>query len=79
MKSAGIKPGPRVGQTLSILLEEVLDDPKKNEREYLEKRIKELSNLSDKERAKLAEKARDTKEEFESGLEEGMKKKYYVK
>ncbi len=79
MKIAGIKPGPRVGQTLSILLEEVLDDPKKNEREYLEKRIKELSNLSDKERAKLAEKARDTKEEFESGLEEGMKKKYYVK
>jgi hypothetical protein len=31
-------PGPKIGYTLSALLEEVLEDPKLNTAEYLEKR-----------------------------------------
>ncbi len=42
MKVLNIKPGPKVGQTLEHLFEEVLEDDQKNNREYLLKRIKEL-------------------------------------
>ena len=74
-----IEPGPKVGQVLSILLEEVLDEPNRNAKEDLELRIKQLGEFSDKELTELAEKAREKKDEFESGVEEEMKRKYYVK
>ena len=79
MKILNIPPGPRVGWILAALLEEVLDDPKKNTREDLETRIKELGKLSDAELKKISEKARETKNEFESDAEEEIKKRYYVK
>jgi tRNA nucleotidyltransferase (CCA-adding enzyme) len=43
MKVLNIKPGPRVGKILQKLFEEVLEDASKNTKEYLLKRIKELS------------------------------------
>jgi len=49
MELLKIQPGPKIGQILSILFEEVLDEPKKNTAEYLEKRAVELNALSDKE------------------------------
>ncbi len=79
MELLNIKPGPKVGFVLNILLEEVLDDPKRNEKEYLSKRAVEIYKLSDKELKKLSDKAKEFKEEFESGEEEEMKKKYWVK
>ena len=79
MELLNIKPGPKVGFVLNILLEEVLDDPKRNEKEYLFKRSLEINNLSDKELKKLSDNAKEFKEEFESGEEEEMKKKYWVK
>jgi putative nucleotidyltransferase with HDIG domain len=78
MKILGIPPGPRVGHILSILLEDVLDDPKRNTKEGLELRIKDLGKLSEAELKKLALKAGETKEEFESGVEEEIKRKYRV-
>lgn len=42
MKILKIKPGPKVGEVLKALFEEVADDPKKNNREYLLKRITDL-------------------------------------
>src|SRR3989344_1908235 len=72
MKILGIPPGPRVGQALDILLEEVLDDPKKNTEENLGRRIRELGKLSEKELGKAREKARVKKEEFEQGIEAEM-------
>ena len=39
MAALGIKPGPQVGKVLNALFEEVLEDPKKNAREYLLSRI----------------------------------------
>lgn len=42
MKALKIKPGPKVGQVLEKLFEEVMEDAKKNERKYLLKRIKEI-------------------------------------
>jgi poly(A) polymerase/tRNA nucleotidyltransferase (CCA-adding enzyme) len=79
MKMLDIQPGPKIGKILAVLLEEVLDDPKKNEKEYLENRVKDLGGLSEKTLAELAEEAKNKKDEFEGGVEEEMKKKYYVK
>lgn len=79
MKILDIKPGPKIGFILNILLEEVLDDPAKNTKRDLEFRIEDLGKLPDTELKRLAEKAKQKKEEFESGLEEEIKKKFYVK
>ena len=79
MKILQIPPGPKIGAILNVLLEEVLDDPTKNTRENLEVRIENLGKMDMEELQKLSEKAREKKEEFESGVEEEMKKKYYVK
>jgi len=78
MRIAGIPPGPKVGQILAILLEEVLDDPGKNDFEKLKLRIEALGKMTDKELEKLAFRAREKKEEFESGIEREIKKKYRV-
>jgi len=74
-----MEPTPKIGWILGALLEEVLDDPAKNTKKFLEERIWELNNLSDKELKEISEKAKEKKEEFESGIEDEMKKKYYVK
>lgn len=42
MKILSIGPGPVVGKILNALLEEVVEDMKKNERKYLLKKIKEI-------------------------------------
>lgn len=79
MKLLNLEPGPKIGWILVILLEEVLDDPNKNEEKFLEARAKELGELSDKELEKNAKKAQEKKGEFESGLEGELKRKYHVK
>ncbi|MBI4160275.1 HD domain-containing protein, partial [Candidatus Wolfebacteria bacterium] len=79
MKILGIAPGPKVGHVLNALLEEVLDDPKKNQREYLEGRAAELGGLSDSELVELREKAESRVELLEGQREEEIKKKYWVK
>jgi len=42
MKILGITPGPKVGEVLNKLFEEVADDTKKNDRKYLLGRLKSL-------------------------------------
>ncbi|HYS74592.1 MAG TPA: hypothetical protein VEM38_00695, partial [Burkholderiales bacterium] len=37
--AAGVRPGPDVGETLARLLEEVLEDPQRNTKEYLLSRV----------------------------------------
>ena len=43
MKTLQIKPGPKVGEILQKLFEEVLEDSSKNDSDYLSNRIKELA------------------------------------
>ena len=45
MKILDIKPGPQVGKILEALFKEVEEDKEKNNREYLLKRIPEISSL----------------------------------
>lgn len=53
MELLNIKPGPRVGLILNALLGEVLEEPKKNEQKYLEKKVIELNKLKDEALKKL--------------------------
>ena len=78
MKILDIKPGPKIGQLLDILLGYVLDDPKKNNKEFLEKEVAKLGKLSDKELEKLAEKSKQEREKVETKRDEMTKQKYWV-
>jgi len=73
-----INPGPKIGQILDILLGYVLDDPKKNNKEFLQKEAEKLGELSDKELQKLAEKSKKEKMEVETKTDEMTKQKYWV-
>ena len=79
MRIAGLSPSPKIGQILAALLDEVLDDPKKNNEKYLGERVKELALYSEKQLMELKEKSKKKTEEFEAGIEGEMKKKHYVK
>jgi len=74
MEELSIKPSPKVGLILNSLLAEVIDDPVKNKKEYLMKRIHELDKKSPEELKKALEKIEKAVEEEEK---ERMKK-YYV-
>ncbi|MDO8686733.1 MAG: HD domain-containing protein [Candidatus Berkelbacteria bacterium] len=78
MKSLDIKPGPKVGQILDVLLGLVLTDPNKNKKEFLEKEIHKLGKLSDKELISLSQKAKKEREEIETKRDEMTKTKYWV-
>lgn len=67
----GIKPGPRIGWILNALLEEVLDDPKKNTEERLSELVSSLNMLGDKELRILGERGKEKKDKLE---EEEVKK-----
>jgi poly(A) polymerase/tRNA nucleotidyltransferase (CCA-adding enzyme) len=71
IKELGIKPGPRMGSILHALLEEVLEDPKKNTVEKLSEMVNSMNKLSDKDLKALGDKGKEKKEELE---EEEVKK-----
>jgi len=78
MEILKIPSGPRVGWILNALLEEVLDEPQKNQEKYLVSRLKELGKLPDEELKKLSQEAINKKEELEEEIDESMKRKYNV-
>ncbi|HXK32139.1 MAG: hypothetical protein A2Z68_00050 [Candidatus Nealsonbacteria bacterium RBG_13_38_11] len=78
MKILEIKSGPKVGQILDILLSYVLIDPGKNKKEFLEKEIKKLGELSEKEILSFSAKAKAEREKIETKRDEMTKKKYWV-
>jgi poly(A) polymerase/tRNA nucleotidyltransferase (CCA-adding enzyme) len=78
MKILKEKPGPKIGQILDILLGYVLDDPEKNNKKFLEKEIKNLGQLSEKELISQSQRARKEREEIEIKRDEMTKKKYWL-
>lgn len=72
-------PGPRIGFILHALLEEVLDEPKKNTEEYLESRAKELAALPEIELKKLGEAGKEKKTEEEEREVGEIRKRHFVK
>jgi len=65
IEKVGINPGPRMGWILHALLEEVLEDPKKNTIEYLKDKAQKLNGLSNVDLRTLGEKGKEAKEELE--------------
>jgi len=78
MRILKISPGPKIGQVLDILLGLVLENPKENEKEFLEKEIEKLGKMSEKELKELTKKARAEREEIEQKRDEMTKKKYWI-
>ncbi len=78
MEVAGLAPGKKIGWILHALLEEVLDDPGRNNAEYLEKRARELAALPEKELQALGEKGREIKTREEEKKIQDIRKKHWV-
>ncbi|MEN9614564.1 MAG: hypothetical protein RLZZ347_871 [Candidatus Parcubacteria bacterium] len=71
-------PSPRIGWILHALLEEVLEDPKKNTEESLVKRALELAKLAPDQLKVLGEAGKDKKEEEDEKLVTELHKKHRV-
>ncbi len=78
MKILNVPAGPKIGQLLFILLEEVLDDPERNTKEYLEKRVKQLGKCTDEELHALTKKAKERSRAAEEEIEGEMKRRHRV-
>lgn len=79
MEVTHVTPGPKIGFTLHALLEEVLEDPKKNTAEYLENSAKELILLPERELETLGKQGKMTKEEADEEEIKKIRGKHYVK
>lgn len=78
MKLGNIPAGPVIGQILDVLLGEILEDPQKNKKEYLEPKAKELLSLPREVLEKLSQKACKDRERVETKRDEMTKQKYWV-
>jgi tRNA nucleotidyltransferase (CCA-adding enzyme) len=75
MKLLSLEPSKKVGLLLEGLLQEVLDDPKKNTKKHLTTRVKVLNKLTCKALEKKAHKIYELKQEKDAEI----KAKYWVK
>ncbi|MGB2762696.1 MAG: HD domain-containing protein [Minisyncoccales bacterium] len=78
MRILEVKPCPKIGQVLDILLGYVLIEPGKNKKEFLEKETEKLSKVSVQELKKLAEKARKERMKIVIKRDKMTKQKYWV-
>ena len=78
MDTLKIKPSPKVGMILNILLEDVLREPKNNAKAYLKKRIKALDSLNQEELKNLAKEAKDEKSKLITKEDQETKEKSWV-
>lgn len=75
MKILDIRPSPKIGAILDLLLSEVIEDPKLNTSDYLQKRTKELSILD---LEQLRKKAKDIIAGKKAEDDKKLKKEFYV-
>ena len=78
MKILKIEPGPKIGYILNILLDEVLDDPQKNKKEYLTSQILKLDKKPLKELEKMYQIAQAKTQEVAEEEFRSIKNKYRV-
>ncbi|NTW75664.1 MAG: HD domain-containing protein [Candidatus Moranbacteria bacterium] len=75
IKEASMEPGPKIGAVLDVILSEVIEDPKKNERAPLLIRAKELSR---EDIGTLREKAKEVIEEKKVEDDKNIKNRHRV-
>ena len=73
-----VEPGPKIGWALNALLEEVLEDPKKNTQEYLNTRSEALLALGNEELRELGESGKKKREEAEEAELQKILSKHHV-
>jgi len=73
-----MKPGASIGHVLNALLEEVLEEPKKNSEDYLDARTKELLEIPFEDLVKLGEAGRKAREEAEEAEVREIERKHHV-
>ncbi len=78
MELLNIEPGPKVGMIVGALMEEVLDEPKNNTKEYLEDRAEALSKMSGAELLQLKKSGQEKIAQFEEMEVSKIKKKHYI-
>lgn len=78
MEQFHAKPGPKIGWTLNALLEEVLEDPKKNELTYLDMRAQVLLELPESQLKELGDSGKKKREEREEEELQLILKKHHV-
>jgi poly(A) polymerase/tRNA nucleotidyltransferase (CCA-adding enzyme) len=78
MKNLEEKPGPRIGWMLHALLEEVLEDPKKNTSEYLLEKALVLSRMEDSALREMGEEGKRAREEAEENEIATIRAKHHV-
>jgi len=79
IKEMDMKPGREMGWILHALLEEVLDDPTRNTREYLESRARELESLDRETLQEMGEKGKETQQEADQEAVKHLRNKHKVK
>ena len=79
IKDVGIKPGPRMGWILNAILEEVLDDPSKNNKGHLLELVKTLNILDDDALRTLGERGKEKKDKLEEEEVEKLHEKHGVR
>jgi len=78
MKMLGLEPSKKIGLLISALMGEVLDDPAKNDKDYLTERVKELNGMPESELIELARHGKTKTSEEEEKEVGQIKKKHYV-
>jgi len=78
MTLGSLSPSPKVGYVLDVLLGEVLEDPKRNTKKYLQTKTKELLSLSEPELLSLSKKAKKERDHVEIKQDSMTKQKYWV-
>jgi poly(A) polymerase/tRNA nucleotidyltransferase (CCA-adding enzyme) len=78
METLKIVPGPKVGQILEVLLGEILEDPARNDRDYLIARAGELGALDEEKLSCLAAAGKQRRGQVEIKRDEMTKKRYWV-
>lgn len=78
MKALAVPPSRIIGQIIAVLLEEVLENPERNTKEYLLGRAGELTHLSSEELEEMKQKAQVRALKAQEAIDEEIKKKYFV-
>ncbi len=79
MKELKVPAGRILGQLIAVLLEEVLEDPTRNTKEYLLGRSVTLAKLTSEELETMKHKAQERAAAAQNAIDEEIKKKYFVK
>ncbi|MDP3403009.1 MAG: hypothetical protein Q8S35_03600, partial [bacterium] len=78
MEEFHVQPGPKIGFVLHALLEEVLEDPKRNTEEYLDTRTLELLALPEADLKTLGDSGKKRREDEEEREIKEILEKHHV-